>query len=359
MLKRFGLPFLKAKKQPLIGVDITGSAVKLLELHPLDDRLQVASYGVVPLPLGAVVDRRIVDFKAVVQSIKQVVARTEPSTKRTAVALPATAVITKTLSFNRDLTDQEMEEQVFLEADQHIPYPLAEVALDFKRLPPINPNDDTQPVLLVASRKELTDQLDNLLIDAGLEPIAIDVESFATERAINLILDKLPQTQQNELVGIADIGASSSSFSVLNNGEIIYSRDFSFGGKQLTEEIQRMFGLSRSEAGYAKKTGDLPPEYKTELLQPFIAATIQQIQRQEQLFYSNSTYQHLDKILLAGGSSATEGLAPEVEAQTGAPTFIANPFINMVLGEKVNAQALTQDVPAMLVACGIALRVNL
>lgn len=351
--------FLRPKLQPLIGVDITGSAVKLLEIHPLGKKLQVVSYGVAPLELGAVSDRRIVDYKSVVKSIKQVMQRTEPSTKRAAVALPATSVITRTLNLPRNLSNKELENQIYLEADQHIPYPLAEVALDFQRLPPINENDDTQPILLVASRKELTVQLDNLLLDADLEPVAIDVESFATERAINLILEKLPAKEQSQLVAVADIGASSSTFSVLDKGEIIYSRDFSFGGKQLTEEIQRAFGLSRGQAGYAKKTGKLPPEYKTEILQPFIGSAIQQIDRQQQLFYSNSSYQSIDKLLLAGGSSAIEGLPKQVEDLLGVPTFIANPFMDMLLGEKVNAQALAQDAPAMVVACGLALRVNL
>lgn len=274
------------------------------------------------------------------------------------MAVPTASVITRTLSLPRDLDDDEMEAQVLLEADQHVPYPLNEVAIDFERQPPLNPDDDNQPVLLVACRKETTEQLDHVLEEAGLEPVVIDVENFAMERSLNLILNRLPQREENQIVAVADIGATMTTLNVLLNGEIIYSRDQIFGGKQLTDEIQRHYGLSREEAGFAKKKGNLPADYLTEILEPFKIAMIQQIERQLQLFYSSSSYHDIDHLILAGGSSAIEGLPAMAHKQIGSPTYVANPFADMLLSDKINALALEQDAPAMMIACGLAMRIE-
>jgi len=351
------LPFFRPKKLPLIGIDITNSAVKLLEIHPYGEKLQVASYGVAPLENSAVADRRIKDYKSVARSIKRVIDRTQPSTKRTAVAVPTTAVITRTLSLPVELNDEEMETLIMEEAEQHVPYPLNEVAIDFQRQPPLNPDDENQPVLLVACRKEVTDQLDYVLEEAGLEPIVTDVENLAMERSLGLLLNKLPEQEENQIVAVADVGATSTTLNILRDGETIYSRDQFFGGKQLTDEIQRFYGLSREEAGFAKKKGNLPADYYTELLEPFKTDLIQQVERQLQLFYSSSSYHDIDYLILAGGSSAVEGLPNLAQQQLGCPTYIANPFFDMVLSNKVDAKALAQDAPAMMIACGLAMRV--
>ncbi len=358
MLRMPDFPFLRPKKKPLIGVDITSSAVKLLEIHPLGSHLQVASYGVAPLESGAVSDRRIKDYRSVARSIKRVIERTQPTTHRTAVAVPSASVITRTLSLPRDLDDEEMEAQIMLDADEHIPYPLNEVAIDFMRLPPLNEEDDTQPVLLVACRKETTEQLDHVLEEAGLEPVVIDVENLAIERALRLILTQLPKKEDSQIVAVADIGATTTTLNILSDGEIIYSRDQMFGGKQLTDEIQRHYGLSRDEAGFAKKRGNLPADYQTEILEPFKSAALSQIERQLQLFYSSSTYHDIDYLVLAGGSSAIDGLPQMVQTHLGTPTLLANPFAEMALSDKVNAAALAQDAPAMMIACGLAMRME-
>ncbi|NLW05963.1 MAG: pilus assembly protein PilM [Pseudomonadaceae bacterium] len=351
------LPLLfSPKKLPLIGIDITNSAVKLLEIHPYGNKLQVASYGVAPLESGAMADRRIKDYKSVARSIKRVIERTQPSTTRTAVAVPTAAVITRTLSLPLELNDDEMEALIMIEAEQHVPYPLNEVAIDFQRQPPLNPNDENQPVLLVACRKEVTDQLDYVLEAAGLDPIVTDVENFAMERSLGLLLNKLPNNQENQIVAVADVGATTT-LNVFRDGEIIYSREQMFGGKQLTDEIQRYYGLSREEAGFAKKKGNLPADYNLELLQPFKIALVQQVERQLQLFYSSTSYHDIDFLILAGGSSAIENLPQMAQQQLGCPTYLANPFIDMVLSDKVDALALAQDAPAMMIACGLAMRV--
>ena len=159
-----------------------------------------------------------------------------------------------------------------------------------------------------------------------------------------------------QIIAVADIGSSVTTFSVLENLKIIYSREQQFGGAQLTEEIQRRYGLSYEEAGLAKKQGGLPDNYGPEVLEPFKESIAQQISRAQQFFYSSSSITNIDHLILAGGCSSTEGIAELVESKIGIPTIVANPFANMSLGSKVPAQTLANDAPALMISCGLALR---
>jgi type IV pilus assembly protein PilM len=216
-------------------------------------------------------------------------------------------------------------------------------------------NPDLVRVLLAACRQENIEHRRQALEMAGFNPKVIDVESFAVERAYKLIEGQLDEVS-DQVVAIADIGASVFSFTVLVDGKIIYSREQQFGGKQLTEEIQRRYGLSWEEAGEAKRKGGLPEDYVTEVLAPFKESLVQHITRSLQFFYSFSHFNYVDQLFLAGGVSALEGLVDEVEQVIGLPTAVANPFANMQLHKSINSTALANDAPAMLLAVGLAMR---
>ena len=157
-------------------------------------------------------------------------------------------------------------------------------------------------------------------------------------------------------VAVVDIGATMTTLSVLNNGQTIYTREQLFGGKQLTDEIMRRYGLPLEEAGLAKKQGGLPDDYEPEVLEPFKDAVVQQVARSLQFFFSSSQYDDVDYIVLAGGTASIDGLAGMIENKLGTPTIIANPFGDMSLSSKVDADALANDAPAMMIACGLAMR---
>ncbi|SEI47984.1 type IV pilus assembly protein PilM [Allopseudospirillum japonicum] len=348
--------FLHKRSPNILGLDITSSAVKLLELGRDGQRFRVESYGVYPLPPDAVNERRIDDIDGVVKAISKVLERARPATRQVAVAVPGTSVITKTLTLRAHMSDDEVENQIMVEADQYIPFALDEVAMDFDRVRHLQ-EDNKEEILLVACRRDTTQRLDEVLVAAGLVPTIIDVETYAVERAFALIRHQLAlETDEEEMVAIVDIGASVTTLSVMLNGEVLYSRDQMFGGKQLTDEIQNRYGITREEAGLAKKRGALPDDYESEILQPFREAVAQQIHRSLQLFFSSSQYNDVDYIVLAGGSAMVKGLVNEVQDYIGTPTLIANPFAAMSLGSKVNANALSSDAPALLIACGLALR---
>ena len=177
------------------------------------------------------------------------------------------------------------------------------------------------------------------------------------QRAFNLVRDQfISEGEEDKIIAIVDIGATMTTLSVLTDTGTPYTREQLFGGKQLTEEIQRRYSLSVEEAGLAKKQGGLPDDYETEVLQPFKEAVVQQVTRSLQFFYSSSAYDDVDHIILAGGTASIDGLADMVSAKLGTPTSMANPFANMTMSSRVNDVHLLSDAPAMMIACGLAMR---
>ncbi len=350
----FGLP--GKKSSTVLGVDVSSSSVKLLELSKQGSRYKVESHAVEPLPANAVVEKNITDVEAVGDAIKRVISKARTGVKQTAVAVSGSAVITKVIQMNAGLNEFELEDQIALEADQYIPYPLDEVAIDFEVQGPSETNPDQVDVLLAACRKENVDIREDALEIAGLTARIVDVEAYALERAYSLIEPQLDSHGEELVVAIVDIGATMTTLSVLAGGETVYTREQIFGGKQLTEEIQRRYGLSVEEAGLAKKQGGLPDDYETEVLEPFREAVVQQVARALQFFFGASQYNAVDYVLLAGGTASIQRLAEMVEEKTATTTIVANPFSDMAVGSRVNASALTNDAPSLMIACGLAMR---
>ncbi|WP_339675341.1 pilus assembly protein PilM [uncultured Zhongshania sp.] len=339
----------------LLGIDISSSAVKLLELSRSGDKYRVESCAVMSLPAHSVVEKNIAEVEAVGEIVRAVHARSKSKQKRAAVAVPGSAVITKILHMPAGMNENALETQISLEADQYIPYPLDEVALDFEVLGEVEDSPDQVEVMLVACRSDNVDTRVEALEIAGIEPQVVDVEAYAVERSFDLIAKQIG-CDENTVVAIVDVGASTTSLTVVVAGETVYTRDQMFGGRQLTEEIQRRYGLTAEEAGLAKKQGGLSDDYDSEVLAPFREAVIQQVSRSLQFFYSASQYSGVDIILLAGGVAAMQGLAEMVEERVEVSTVIANPFASMAVAPGVDAMKLTSDAPAMLIACGLALR---
>ena len=350
----FGL--FKKKSDILLGLDISSTSVKLLELSKSNGRYRVESYGVEPLPPNAVVEKNISDVEGVGEAIKRLTGRARASSKLAAVAVAGSAVITKTIEMDGALSDEELENQITVEADQYIPYPLDEVAIDFEVQGTSTRNPEQVEVLLAACRKENVELREASLDLGGLKARVVDIEAHAMKRAFELIKRQLGENADDLVVAIIDIGATMTTLSVLADDRSIYTREQIFGGKQLTEEIQRRYSLSFEEAGLAKKQGGLPDDYDQEVLQPFKEACLQQVTRSLQFFFSSSQYDDVDYIILAGGTASIEGLAKMIENKLGTPTIIANPFVDMSLASKVDSDALANDAPAMMIACGLAMR---
>ncbi len=343
------------KKAPLLGIDISSIAVKLLELSYRDGRYRVESYAVEPLSANAVTERTINDVEAVGNAIRRAWDRTGTKTREAAVAVAGSAVITKVVTLLAGLSEEELLAQIELEADRYIPFPIEEVNLDFVVLGPSEKNPQLADVLLAASRSDNVDTRVEALERAGLKAKVVDVEAYALEAAFALIAPRLPRQGQGT-VALVDVGATMTLLNVLHDGRSVYTREQVFGGRQLTEAIQQRYGLSFEEAGKAKKTGGLPADYRTEVLEPFMENLAQQINRLLQFFFSSSHYTQVDHIVLAGGCANIPGIAEWVQERTRIPVSIANPFADMAIAPRVPVRPLRDDAPAMMIACGLAMR---
>lgn len=346
---------LKKKSASLVGIDISSSSVKLLELGKSGSKYRVEKYASRPLPENAVVEKNINNLESVGETIYKVASLTKTSGAGAAVAVAGSAVITKTIEMHAGMSDAEMENQIVVEADQYIPYPLDEVAIDFERQQVSPKNPDMVEVLLAACKKDNVDLRVAALELGGLTAKVVDIEAYAMERAFRLLKEQM-ELPDSRVVAIIDIGGTMTTLYILLDGASIYTREQLFGGAQLLQEIQSRYGLSPAESEAALKEGDLPENFDSEVLYPFKEEITEQVARSLQFFFSSSQYNDVDLIVLAGGVAATEGLAELVQDSLSTQTVVANPFAKMAVGSRVNKAALQQDASSLMMACGLALR---
>jgi type IV pilus assembly protein PilM len=348
------------KPKQLLGLDISSTSVKLIELSQTvgtaAELYRVDAFAVEPLPPTAVVEKKIADIDAVGQSIQRAVLRSGSKAKRAAVAVSGSAVITKVIAMAASLSDAEMETQIQLEADQYIPYPLEEVNIDFDVLGPTVGNVEMVDVLLAASRRENVDDRVAALEVAGLTAAIVDVEAYAMENACTLLLGRFDDERHDQTVAVADVGATTTTLHVLHDGKTVYTREQNFGGNQLLDEIQRRYGMTRSDALEKLEAGTLPENFETEVLGPFKEALAQQIARALQFFYSASAFNRTDQVILAGGSARIAHIEVLVEERLGFPVSIANPFAPMGVAPGIDAAGIDRAAPSMMIATGLALR---
>jgi len=342
---------LQRKYRPLLGLDITTSSVKLIELAMAGGQYRVEAYAAEPTPQNAINEKAIVDAEAVGEAIRGA------KSGEVAVAISGDAAITKVIQMPRALRTGELEAQVEMQADQYIPFPMDEVSYDYEVLGPNDKDPESNDVLLVATRTENVEQRQAAVKSAGLAARIVDVEAFALENACKLMTHQMPDGGIDRTIAVVDFGASSTTFSVLRNLKVVYTRDFAFGGQQLTEEIMRTYGLSMEEAGRAKKEGGLPGNYQSEVLDPFIDDMTQQVSRSLQFYLaSGSGREQPEKILVCGGCANIPGVAEVISSRVGIAAEKGDPLGQMKLSSRAKAQAVQRDATALLTACGLALR---
>ncbi|MBF7688704.1 type IV pilus assembly protein PilM [Acinetobacter rathckeae] len=343
------------RKKGLVGVDIGCSSVKLLELSQKGGRYKVESYANIALADGVVVDNNILDAEALSNALQEAVDVGNPSADLVAFSLPNAQVIYKTLEMDKDLTDEEREVQIRLDAEQYIPFPLDEVSLDFEILGTNKKQPDQVYVRLVATRTEHVDAITDALIYAGLTPKVADVENLVLERAFSIFSSTLPVSAK--LVAVLDVGHTTTNFTVLNHGRVIYTKEQMLGGKQLILDAQYHYGgLSDADATALISDHSGYADYEDAILTPFKKAVLDQTSRALQLFFSSSSYHQVDHMLLAGGVANLTGLAQYLQAELSYRVTVAYPFLNMAFSPQVNVQQFEQDSPALMLALGVALR---
>ena len=342
---------------PMLGLDVSASSVKLVELgQDKSGNLILECCAIVPLERGWINDGNIEKFDEVAEALRRLIKKSGTKTKNVAMALPPSAVITKKIVLPGGMTDHDLEMQVESEANQYIPFPLDEVSLDFCILGPSANTTGDVDVLIAASRREKVQDLQGLAEAAGLKPVIVDVKSYASRLAASRLIASMPDHSVERIVALFEVGSLTTSMQVIRNDEVLYDRDQAFGGAQLTQLIVRQYGFSPEEAETKKCSGDLPEDYRSTVLQPFIESLVQEIGRALQFFFTSTTHNKVDLVMLAGGSASLPGLTAMVTKQSGFACMVANPFEGMRIAERVGQKKMLLEAPSYLTACGLALR---
>ena len=338
---------------PLAGLDISTSGVRLVELADAGrGELRLERYAAEPLPRGAVVDGNIENIDQVSEAVRRVWKKSGTRAKLVALGMPPASVITKKIILPAGMSEDQLEVQVESEASQYIPFALDEVSLDFDVIGQAPASSEDMEVMLAAARREKVEDRVAIAEAAGLTATVMDIESYAARAA----LDRVAGAQPEQIVALFQIGAQATHVSVLQNGETIYEREQPFGGNALTQDIVRAYGLSFEEAETRKKAGDLPENYRADILSPFLESAALEITRAIQFFFTSTPYTRIDQLYLAGGCAALPGLLELIGSRTRIPSSIVAPFEGMSYGPLVREQQLRQEGAAYLVACGLALR---
>ena len=348
---------LNRQPAPLLGLDISSSSVKLVELgRDKAGNLVLERCAIEPLERGWITDGNVEKFDEVADAVRRLVKKSGTKTRNVAMALPPSAVITKRIVLPGGLTDQELEVQVEAEANQYIPFPLDEVSLDFCVVGPSVSSVGDLDVLIAASRREKVQDIHGLAEAAGLKPVVVDVESYASRLATARLIQNLPNNGAGTIVALFEVGALTTSMQVIRDDEVLYDRDQAFGGAQLTQLIVRQYGFSPEEAESKKRSGELPDDYEASVLRPFVDSMVQEIARALQFFFTSTPHNKVDHVMLAGGSAALPGLTAAVTKQTSFSCSLVNPFDGMEVGEGVRLKKMTREAPSYLTSCGLALR---
>ncbi|CAM3509823.1 pilus assembly protein PilM [Polaromonas hydrogenivorans] len=309
-----------------------------------------------PLETGWVTDGNIEKFDEVAEVLRRVVKKSGTRTKNVAMALPPSAVISKKIILPGGLSEAELEIQVESEANKYIPFSLDEVSLDFCVLGPSATSSGDVEVLIAASRKEKVQDRQGLAEAAGLKPVVVDVESYASRFATARLIENMPNKGVDTMVALFEIGSLTTSMQVIRNDEVLYERDQAFGGAQLTQLIVRQYGFSLEEAETKKRGSELPEDYESGVLKPFVENMTQEIGRALQFFFTSTPYNRVDYVMLAGGSSSLQGLTESVTKQTSFACLLVNPFDGMEIGSGVIEKRMRREASCYLTACGLALR---
>ena len=345
------------KHVPMIGLDISSSSAKLVELSKSATGDYVLErMASEPFEKGWITDGQIEKFDEVVVAVRKLLAKSGSKTRLVVMAMPQSAVITKRIMLPAGLRDEELELQVESEANQYIPFSLDEVSLDFCVIGPSPTSGGDVEVLIAASRKERVQDRQGLAEAAGLKPAVLDIESHASLLAMSRIVDTLPNRGLDALVALFEIGADTTSLKVLREGEMLYDRDQAFGGSQLTTLISRQYGFSFEEAELKKLAGDLPEDYESVVLNPFVDSLSQEIGRALQYFFTSTPHHKVHYVMLAGGTATLPGLKDRVTELTGFAAMVVNPFDGMKISSHVKESKVRKESPSYLTACGLAMR---
>ena len=342
------------KKKNVIGLDIGSSSIKIVELREVKDGFKLQHLGISPLPPEAIVDGALMDSVTIIDTIRDLVTSTS-KTRDVVTSVSGHSVIVKkiTLPF---MTETELEESIQWEAERHIPFDINDVNIDFQILGYRSENPDLMDVILVAAKKDIINDYVSVIMEAGLNPVVMDIEAFALENMLGINYE----IEKDDIVAIANLGATVTNINILKDNLSAFTRDIFKGGNQITEEIQRQLHVDYEEAEKIKvgQKGEGASQSVVEnALRSASESLAVEIGNSLDFFQSSTTSQKVSKLYLSGGGSKIKDFDIILQQQIGIPVEIANPFKRIEYNEKnFDPEYLREIGSVMAVGVGLASR---
>ena len=342
-------------KKDIVGIDVGSSSVKLVQLKVVKDGYLLLNLGIAQLQPDAIVDNTVMDSAAVVDCIRNLVQNQKIKTKNVAASVSGHSVIIRKISMPV-MTEEEVEASIEWEAEQFIPFEITEVNLDFQITGP-DPKDPAQMnVILVAAKKDFVNEGLSVFHECGLNPVVLDIDSFAIENAFQANYD----VDEGEVIALVNVGAGTMNVNVLKEGVSVFTRDLQTGGNMFNEEIQKRLGINSEEAEQAKlggEIGEIDSAVLAEVMSEASDTLAQEIQRSLDYFSATSADDKVTRLFICGGVSKTSGIVKAFEQRLGVPVEILDPFRRIEVDEDLFDPAYVQAVgPLFAVGVGLAMR---
>jgi type IV pilus assembly protein PilM len=344
------------KSKAIVGLDIGSSAVKAVELKPAGKGYRVSAFGSEPVPPDSIVDGAIIDGTAVADAIRRLFDGGQFKSKEVAASLSGNAVIVKKINLPV-MTDAELAESIYWEAEQYIPFDIQDVNLDYQILNPGTTADanGTMEVLLVAAKKDKIADYTGVITQAGRVPVVVDVDVFALQNAFELNYG----LEEGSVVVLLNAGASAININILNGDQSLFTRDLSMGGNAYTEAVQKELSLPFESAEQLKKGQEVEGMKFADAVPVLHAMTenvLLEIQKTFDFFKATASSERIDKVLLSGGASLVDGFSKALEERLGAPVEAFDPFKKIAFMPDKAGGDVSSIVPTAAVAVGLALR---
>jgi type IV pilus assembly protein PilM len=344
-----------SKKKDVIGLDIGCSSIKLVELREDKKGYKLQNLAISPLPPEAIVDGALMDSVTIIDTIRDVIANAKTKTRDVVTSVSGHSVIVKKISLPF-MTEAELEESIQWEAERYIPFDINDVNIDFQIFGAAPENPEVMDVVLVAAKKDIINDYVSIIMETGLNPVVIDIDSFALENMLAINYD----IAKEETVAIVNVGASVANINIVKNNISAFTRDIFKGGNQITEEIQRQLHVDHEEAEKIKVGSkvDLTSQSVIEnVLKTASESLAVEIGNSLDFFQSTTTYEKIGKLYLSGGGSKIKDFDMTLQQQIGIPVEIANPFKKVEYsGRNFDLEYLREIGPIMAVGVGLASR---
>ena len=342
-----------SKKIEPIALDIGSTFIKLIQLKGANKSYQLVKFGMVPLPPEVIVEGAVMDAGRVVDAIKELLTAQKVTTKEVVISVSGSSVIIKRVAV-ADMSDEELAESIKWEAEQYIPFSIDDVNVDFQKLGP-GAAEGQADVLLVAVKKDKINDYVNLVKEAGLEPVVMDVDAFALANMYELNYDIAAG-----ITALLNIGASVMNINILKDGASIFTRDITVGGNRYTEALQRDFGLTYEDAEKVKRGEGVEGADKEQIDSVMSSVTddiVSETQRSFEFFRSTTGSDKVSRVLVSGGCARVGNFAAVLSERLEIPVEVSNPFKNIKVDPKrFDAAVIEQSAPLSAVAVGLAIR---